>query len=403
MVAAAIATGVAAVAADPGAAQGAGGSRTAEMSRATDSIIAPGVRWRRIVDSAGPWVVNVVAVDRRRCNCEFRHVRANDSIASREKLSAMVARQPGGASRVLAAINADFFNLQTGENENNQVIGGEWWKGTRGSDSPYDAFANVRTHFAIDAAGRPLLDRFTLDAVAVRGRDVVPLLAVNFLPRAGPETAVLYTTRRGVTPRDTVRATAEVLLREAGRRGDTTLYVQVGAADSSGGHAIPAGSARLGAYGPRAATVRRFGAGDTVRVVVRAAANRGDGPFLAPRLMIGGWPRILRDGRNVAARSAWDEGTLSGNAEARHPRSAVGFSRDSSVVYLVTVDGRQAASVGVTLVELAELMRREGVSDALNFDGGGSTTLMLRDRIVNSPSDPAGERAIANALLVIAR
>lgn len=383
-------------------AQGAPAARSAARVE-VDSAIGAGVRWRRIVDPAGPWVINVVAVDRRRCQCEFRHVRANDSLASREKLSAMVARQREGPDRVPAAINADFFNLQTGENENNQVIAGEWWKGTRGSDSPYDAFANVRTHFAIDASGHPLLDRFTLDGAAIRGADVVPVLAVNFLPRGGPETVALFTPRRGATPRDTVRRTAEVALREVGRRGDTAIYVQIGATDTTGGHAIPPGTVRLAAYGPRAATVRRFAAHDTVRIVLRAAADRGDGPYVAPAMLIGGWPRILAGGRSVAARSAWDEGTLSSNAEARHPRSAIGYNRDRSVIYLVTVDGRQTASVGVTLVELAEVMRREGAWDALNFDGGGSTTLVLRGQIVNSPSDAAGEREIGNAVLVVAR
>lgn len=368
-----------------------------------DSLIAPGVSWRRIVDPAGPWVISIASVDLRRCRCELRHVRANDSIASREKLSAMVARQPEGADRVLAAINGDFFDVQTGENENNQVIAGEWWKGTRGSDSPYDAFANVRTHFGVDATGRPLLDRFTLDAVALRGSDVVPVLGVNFLPRSGPETAVLYTPRRGTTPRDTVRRTAEVSLREVARRADTTIYVQVGAPESTGGHAIAAGTVRLAAYGARAAAVAKFAAGDTVRVVLRAAANRGDGPFVSPAILVGGWPRILGGGRNVAGRSAWDEATNSGNAEVRHPRSAIGFSRDSSVIYLATVDGRQAASVGVTLVELADVLKAEGVWDALNFDGGGSTALVLRGRIVNSPSDTGGERTIGNAVLVVRR
>jgi exopolysaccharide biosynthesis protein len=70
---------------------------------------------------------------------------------------------------------------------------------------------------------------------------------------------------------------------------------------------------------------------------------------------------------------------------------------------LVTVDGRQAASVGMTLVELAELMREAGAWDALNFDGGGSTVMVIKGRVVNSPSDPTGEREIANGLLLVKR
>ena len=57
----------------------------------------------------------------------------------------------------------------------------------------------------------------------------------------------------------------------------------------------------------------------------------------------------------------------------------------------------------MTLVELADLLKAEGAWDALNFDGGGSTTLVIKGRIVNSVSDPTGERPVGNALLVVAK
>jgi exopolysaccharide biosynthesis protein len=120
-------------------------------------------------------------------------------------------------------------------------------------------------------------------------------------------------------------------------------------------------------------------------------------------MIIGGWPRILRDGEDVAADAATLEGTISRNAEARHPRTAAGFSRDSSTIFLVTVDGRSENSGGVTLVELARLMRRLGAWQAINFDGGGSTTMVVEGKVVNAPSDSSGERAVGNALLVMRR
>ena len=74
----------------------------------------------------------------------------------------------------------------------------------------------------------------------------------------------------------------------------------------------------------------------------------------------------------------------------------------------VTVDGRQPPySDGMTLNELALLMRQLGASDALNLDGGGSTTMVLPDstarpklRIVNRPSDKEGERPVGNAVAI---
>jgi exopolysaccharide biosynthesis protein len=70
---------------------------------------------------------------------------------------------------------------------------------------------------------------------------------------------------------------------------------------------------------------------------------------------------------------------------------------------LLTVDGRSTRSVGMTLVELAALMRRLGAWDAMNFDGGGSTTMVVGGALVNAPSDSTGERAVGSALLVVRR
>ena len=58
-------------------------------------------------------------------------------------------------------------------------------------------------------------------------------------------------------------------------------------------------------------------------------------------------------------------------------------------------------SVGMTLPELAALMRRLGAADALNVDGGGSSTMVVGGRVLNRPSDATGERAVANAIAVL--
>jgi exopolysaccharide biosynthesis protein len=118
-------------------------------------------------------------------------------------------------------------------------------------------------------------------------------------------------------------------------------------------------------------------------------------------LLIGGWPRILENGRDVSPDAAAIEGTISRNAEMRHPRTAVGFSRDSSTLYLVTVDGRSENSGGMTLSELALLMRKLGAWQAMNFDGGGSTTMVVEGAVMNKPSDTTGEREVGNVLAVV--
>jgi len=89
-----------------------------------------------------------------------------------------------------------------------------------------------------------------------------------------------------------------------------------------------------------------------------------------------------------------------GFAETRHPRTMIGVAEDGSI-WLAAVDGRQPAlSAGMTLVELQALARRLRLTDALNLDGGGSTTMWVEGAIVNSPSDAAGPRKVSDALLV---
>ena len=69
--------------------------------------------------------------------------------------------------------------------------------------------------------------------------------------------------------------------------------------------------------------------------------------------------------------------------------------------FIVTVDGRRPGySVGISLAEAARLMKSLGARDALNLDGGGSTTMVVGGRVVNRPSDRVGERAVGSGVFV---
>ena len=92
----------------------------------------------------------------------------------------------------------------------------------------------------------------------------------------------------------------------------------------------------------------------------------------------------------------------------RHPRTAVA-SRGDSLVFLVTVDGRAAQAAGMSLKELQSILSWLGADSALNLDGGGSTTMYIKDNgIVNHPTDNKqfdnkGERKVANCVIVCLR
>ena len=114
---------------------------------------------------------------------------------------------------------------------------------------------------------------------------------------------------------------------------------------------------------------------------------------------VGGREWIVRDGAvSISPRPA--------SADEIHPRSSVGLTPDGRLI-LATVDGRQPGwSAGMRLPELAELMLSRGAVNALNLDGGGSTSLAIRRAgtngpvLVNRPSD-GSERAVTNSIQVV--
>lgn len=82
----------------------------------------------------------------------------------------------------------------------------------------------------------------------------------------------------------------------------------------------------------------------------------------------------------------------------KNPRTAVGYTRDNRLI-IITIDGRQRASSGVTLYELAKLMKEFGCYNAMNLDGGTSTQMVVKNRVVNYPLNKGGSY-ISNALIL---
>lgn len=116
---------------------------------------------------------------------------------------------------------------------------------------------------------------------------------------------------------------------------------------------------------------------------------------------ISGAGLLLLDGREFTEWGA--ERIAKGFDTTRHPRTLIGTDADEAI-WLVTVDGRKPfVSHGMSFTELQRLAKRLGLKNALNLDGGGSTTMWVAGRVVNSPSDPEGPRKVSEAILVVPR
>jgi exopolysaccharide biosynthesis protein len=134
--------------------------------------------------------------------------------------------------------------------------------------------------------------------------------------------------------------------------------------------------------------------GRRVQIFPRNDPLRAPEPWMSGA--VSGWPAVVEDCEPVDRLPGSDHFT-----RAPHPRTAIGLSADQQSLYLVVADGRRVDVPGLTLPDLARLMDELGACIAVNLDGGGSSAMWVRDRIVNQPSDLI-ERPVANHLAVLA-
>jgi len=108
--------------------------------------------------------------------------------------------------------------------------------------------------------------------------------------------------------------------------------------------------------------------------------------------IISGGPYLVKNSKVYVDMAEQKLGSIGG----RNPRTAVGYTADNNLI-IVTVDGRESSSVGMTLNELANFMKSIGCYNAMNLDGGGSTVLYVNGHVVNHPKVNGGI-ALSNAL-----
>jgi hypothetical protein len=351
-------------------------------------VVVPGVELYRLTDQTllsppGVVAVQLLRLDTGRVN--LRLVLAQDTVLGLETVPDMALR--AGA---VAAINAGFF-LPTGEPAGLLKIDGEL---VSESASHRGAVALVPGRFAHKP--RLIFDqvsaRVEVDIGSGKRRRLVAVDAVDTV--RAPGALVLFTPRFWANTGTPCDGGAEFIFEShplvlAERRDDScTSAIPRDGMVLAAGPGLPAGRLEGLAIGERA----------HARAVYQPLNGTKPADWDAAPGIVGGVGLLAVGGRLV---TDWGpEKARDGFTTERHPRTVVGTAADGRV-WLITVDGRnKALSVGMNFAELQALVTRVGLVDALNLDGGGSTTMVVQGAVVNHPSDAAGPRRVSDAIVV---
>jgi hypothetical protein len=341
----------------------------------------PGVTYERQVafTNRGPVVYHVLIAPRPVGLYSLRPVLANGLIQGRGTVSSMERRVSGAAT--VAGVNGDLFNWADGHPTGLVIQDGVL------SHRP----SPDRSSVGVDAEGTLHVDRVTMFGTWQGSGPRRTVAGVNEPPSANGVS--LYTPAWGPTTPATPDSYEVVLSPLPPLVGNVDLLGTVVQAIPGGNSPIPAGGGVLVARGTQAAKLSAeaiVGQAVTVRLLLQP-------DWSTIQQAIGGGPVVVRNGQVVfRANEAFTPDQLL----PRDPRTAVGQRADGKLLMLV-VDGRQPGySVGMTNFELAQAMGRLGCVTASALDSGGSSTLAFDGQVLNQPSDPDGERAVKEALLV---
>ncbi len=218
--------------------------------------------------------------------------------------------------------------------------------------------------------------------------------------QVGDNVVCAYTPQYGPTTGTTVQG-VEVILQDVSypMRSDKEISgivsaVLTGAASVN--NAIPSGGMVIYARGAVANTIiQRTQVGDRLRMVFDTTIEAYNNADFA----ITGAGYIVRNG--APASDTW--GQWSSSFTGVNPRTMLAWNETN--FYLVVVDGRQPGySVGMTFSQMADfLINVLQADEAINLDGGGSSTMVVNGVVRNSPSDATGERRVANSVLLYKR
>lgn len=336
--------------------------------------------------------INLLRLNLKKIRLDVKH--AMDMPIGTERTSSIATRH-----NAVAAINAGFFRLD------NTPFAGEASGVLKIDGRLLSETTSVRIALAV--TNDPKRTSVAFEHVLASGGlkayfsdEGITLDGINREPK--PDEVILFTT--GATTPKSSALHYELILRNCIKECEGELVI-----DTLGAILVPENGFVV-VLGPRseeqslmAGFYKTFGAKGKYRIldVVGTPQQTFHPKLNRSEDIVAGIPQLIKDGKIDIT---WEQEKASRSfVETRHPRTAVAKLKDGKFL-MITVDGRQpGVSVGMSLQELAEYLLSLGAVDAMNLDGGGSTTMFLDGKVVNTPSDKEGERKVGDAILVTLR
>ncbi len=335
--------------------------------------IADGVFHYTVHEVTKPWEIQIVEVDLSKPDISLETIAGNDDVTSLETVSSMTKRKTYEGHRVIAGVNGDFFGAGP---VHTQVINGELLKKSTTS----------RPLFGFNDLADLFIERIAFNGAVSNGTDTLSLSNVN--GDRGADNLVLYNHFKGsATGTNSFGTEVKLKAIDSWAVNRDVRVVVLDNETGVGNATLNDSTYVLSGHGTMATALDNYSVGDTLTLNVGLAGAGIDNIMGA----IGGDQSILKDGVKV------------GNWPDLHPRTAVAYNQDKSKLFLMIVDGRYTGSAGMTLQQMGDYLLTIGAYNALNLDGGGSTTMVVHNEVTNRPSSSGFERTVANSLVIVSK
>ncbi len=358
----------------------------ADIPKPQYKAVLPGLDYAHVTvkGTNHPLSIHIARLDRSRKDLDVRTTLAKDTITGLSTVANQAKAMPATIGEPVVGVNGDFFVIKEGpyqgDPEGLQILNGEWVS----APGPITFWVEPEKLRLEKVSGEPTVTWSDGRKTRVGLNQATPT-----------NSAVLFTPRFGRTTHATNHV--ELVLENAGGGPWLPLHVgqsysaRVRAVNTNGNTPLTPDIAVL-TMGNQATNLL---ASAPVGSVVKISTTLS-GDLNQATTAIGGGPLLVRDGRAQQWPSQKGTNTY---LLPRHPRTALGFNR--KYLFLVEVDGRQPdLSMGMSFAELADYMKSLGCTEAMNLDGGGSSTFWLQGKVKNSPSDKH-ERTVANSIFIV--